>query len=355
MFFLLSHTADQPPMPLYANHRQMHPFLFVPQRSLGVLAELFGDGSFTSARSPTAVAPGAGAPGVPPASVGVSNDGAPAGTPLAPAVDTETKEAAGDGVDPLKSQEQQQEPPQDGGKEESISGADRGVGGAAAAAEKEEGVQGEERFVAHMSTLTDIFKVQDKVSTKKNKEEKEKDKGFKVASLFDGLAGASPATTTAPAADAGFSFAFGGDAAGSTVTTLPNGPEGTAVVGGTGEEPPTQVTASTKGLSSKDTVAAVPFPTARSKDGAPGQDPSASAAVPSSDTGTVLWRPLGDVVAVAARFVRTGKREEVESAWLGERRGLTQDFKRKHKDAVKGRKGAGGGAGRGSAFKKRRG
>ncbi|CAM9794698.1 unnamed protein product, partial [Ectocarpus sp. 12 AP-2014] len=57
---------------------------------------------------------------------------------------------------------------------------------------------------------------------------------------------------------------------------------------------------------------------------------------------TALWRPLDEVVAIAARFMRTGKREDVEAAWLGERRALTQDFKRKHKDAVKGRRGAAG-------------
>ncbi|CAM9632281.1 unnamed protein product, partial [Scytosiphon promiscuus] len=168
-----------------------------------------------------------------------------------------------------------------------------------------------------------------------------------------GLAGgAPPAASAATEADAGggggggggggFSFAFGGDGAGPTATTPSDGLiKGTALKGGPGKEGPAApdtaggAIASVGGLSS-DNPGPGPSSATALTDGAAGEDPSASAAGPLSGTVRALWRPLGDVVAVAARFVRTGKREDVESAWLGDRRALTQDFKRKHKDAVKG-------------------
>lgn len=241
-------------------------------------------------------------------------------------------------------QEQQQQAPPDEG-ETILPGADVAAGSKAAA-------PGEERFVAHMSTLTDIFTVRDKVSTKKSREEKEKDRGFKVASLFDGLAGGEelPAVAAAdPTAQAGgFSFAFGSGAAGVTPTQADAGERG--VTGSaTSQGPQVPPSRHSPGLDpasgpvDEHSTHPQPEPTPASASNAPQGTVT--------ETETALWRPLGDIVAAGARFVRTGKREHVEAAWLGERRALTQDFKRKHKDAVKGRRGAGAG---GAALKKRK-
>lgn len=335
-------------------------FAFALQRSLGVLAELFGGDSAAPAR-PAGEASGASssapAPVLESGAVGVGHvGGANAASPsVSKSIETYEGGVVLPKPDERQQQQQQQAPPGEG--ETLLPGA----GAAAAGSKAGEAPGGEERFVAHMSTLTDIFKVQDKVSTKKNREEKEKDKGFKVASLFDGLAGAEElqpvAAAAAAAAAAGpdaktsdFSFAFGSGEAGVAPARTADEDEdederaGTvSAEGGHSEQelslrhssgPPTESGAA-GGLSPN----SQPGLTPPSADGAP------------QGTETALWRSLGDVVAVAARFVRTGKREDVEVAWLGERRALTQDFKRKHKDAVKGRRGAGAG---GAASKKRR-
>lgn len=315
---------------------------FAPQRSLGVLAELFGGGSAAPAR-PTGEASGASsaptAPTLESGGAGVDNvgDGKAASASTPNAEETQERGSGGVHVELPKTEDQQQEQqatsPVEG--ETPLPAAGVAAGSTAEA-------PGQQRFVAHMPKLTDIFTVQDKVSTKKSREEKEKDKGFKVVSLFDGLAeaaGPQPVTAADQAAKAGgFSFAFGSGAAWVPAAHTDEG-EGTAVTvsaAGQSEQPPSPR----------------PSPGVHSASGPAeehGTPPSAASALQGTETG--LWRPLGDVVAIGARFVRTGKREHVEATWLGERRALTQDFKRKHKDAVKGRRGAGAG---GAALKTRK-
>ena len=231
-----------------------------------------------------------------------------------------------------------------------------------------------ERFVTHMSTLTDIFKVQDKASTKKNSEEKERDKGFKVTSLFGGLAegSGSVATPGGSSTEEGFSFSFG-DAVGQTVQITPQAGVGESS-GVEAERPPGEEA----GLSAERSVSQEDVdlngaggkvaPERTTDDGGGGARESARQSSAPAGRGTqdihgvdnldsiaeeatnggeaekqtaVLWCPLEDVVSIATRFVRSDKREDVEAAWLGERRALTQDFKRKHKDAVKGKRGFG--------------
>ncbi|CAM9917259.1 unnamed protein product, partial [Ectocarpus fasciculatus] len=218
----------------------------------------------------------------------------------------------------------------------------------------QDGGGGPERFVAHMSALTDIFTVKDKVSTKKNREEKDKDKGFKITSLFDaGLtAGAATAENPTPAGGDGvggtttglFSFGFGGERAGAPAAAAAAGD------GGTGAVPVEGQARSAASLSLATAATAAAAAASVSDGGHADGESQPGGPLPISNGGgggggavvaeTALWRPLDEVVAVAARFMRTGKREDVETAWLGERRALTQDFKRKHKDAVKGRRGA---------------
>lgn len=207
-----------------------------------------------------------------------------------------------------------------------------------------------ERFVAHMSTLTDIFKVEDKESTKKSQTEKEKDRGFRVTSLFDGFlppdtTTAGNATLTLPETSTTggevFSFSFGGDA-------------------GQPKEQPGEVGVASKGIAELDARGGQVRPTGGS--GPPGQvgisaevpvdaEQNAEQSVGEEATcysSPLFWRPLSDVVTAAARFVRVGSRADIEATWIHERHALTQDFKRKHKDAVKGRRGTARG-GRGGA------
>lgn len=334
------------PNPVFLSPLSPVGFLVALQRSLGVLAELFGGDS--GARAPPAADNSSGASSSPVPALGSGAavpdnvGGADAASPSVPNhTETQGGDSGGNVVLPTLPDEQQQHqqvPPERG--EATAPGASV----AAEAVPTAAAAPGEERFVAHMSTLTDIFTVRDKVSTKKSKEEKDKDKGFKVASLFDGLAGgedpqpAAAAVAAAPAPalaekEGGFSFGFGSGAAG----VPPTDPaEGQSQQVPSPRHSPGVLTASATA-------------SGQSTDSRPGLTPP-SAASPLQETETALWRPLGDLVAVAARFVRTGKREDVEAAWLGERRALTQDFKRKHKDAVKGRRGAGAA---GAASKKR--
>lgn len=201
---------------------------------------------------------------------------------------------------------------------------------------------GKERFVTHMSTLTDIFKVEDKIGTKKNKEEKEKDKGFKLAPLFDSLGGASSSSGgVVPTPGEGFSFSFGaggdGETAGSSFAAT--GVDSSGV----------EVEPRSKGHAGSLTVGSdnlLQYP-----QGLDGGD--SFVGNEGEKQAMVLWRPLEDMEAVAMRFVRSDKREEVEAAWLEERRALTHDFKRKHKDAVKGRRGFGVRVGGGAKRKRR--
>eukprot|EP00903_Cladosiphon_okamuranus_P015959 g14741.t1 len=318
------------------------------ERSLGVLDSLFGSGRAPHAR-PNGDAPGASCPTAPrleSAAAGVDNSGdSKAVPPSASNTQKAHMRDSGDVVLPKPEEQQQQQQatlPDEGEGETPLLGA----GGAAGSTTE---VPGEERFVAHMPKLTDIFTVRDKVSTKKSKEEKDRDKGFKVASLFDGLAGAgeprpdaeaaaeAAAAATPGAGAGGFSFAFSSGAVGTTAAHTEAGDGAiTGSAAGQNEQPPWRRQS-------------------------PGVDPASgpaeehdtrsSAGSALQGTERALWRPLGDVVAVGARFVRTGNREQVEAAWLGERRALTQDFKRKHKDAVKGRRGTGAG---GAALKKRK-
>lgn len=327
---------------------------FSLQRSLGVLAELFGGGKATPARPVVEAISASSAPVPAPKSggAGVYNiDGAKLASPLvAESTETQEKEA----VPPKTHEEQQRQRPAPPDEGETTPPEAEG-----AAESKAEG-PGEMRFVAHMSTLTDIFKVKDKVSTKKSTEEKQKDRGFKVASLFDRLAGAegpqpAPAAAAAAAGPAstsgGFSFSFDGSVAGATSARTDDREDARTVISTGGQSHPAP---SPQPSSDLPTVSC--FPTSNGLAGNPGSQSRPGLTSPSAPsalgrTELALWRPLGDVVAVAARFVRTGKREDVEAAWLGERRALTQDFKRKHKDAVKGRKGSGAG---GAASKARK-
>lgn len=204
-----------------------------------------------------------------------------------------------------------------------------------------------ERFVTHMSTLTDIFKVEDKVSTKKNKEEKERDKGFKLVTLFESLGGASGEGVLAPGGSSpgeGFSFSFGADAEGGTAGSAPEAIGGNSA--GVEVEPHSErqtglltmesdsLRTSRSGDSGRQVVGSLQdLQSLEGEDNSIGNE--------GEKQRMVLWRPLEDVEAVAMRFVRSDKREKVEAAWLEERRALTHDFKRKHKDAVKGRRGFG--------------
>lgn len=266
------------------------------------------------------------------------------------------------------------------------SGSGDGKGGAKPVSSIAGDVQsgGQDKFVAHMSTLTDIFKVEDKKSTKKNQAEKEKDKGFRIVSLFDDSLSTAPTTATnpanttdvplatnpaAPAASAGlFSFSFGGGADGAGLSESSREVESVTVEKALGEsgregarvrlgetpvakdhqmDQPSYVNAI--GIGSTSTADGIDGGTAAPQQNQDGQ------ALPVAATSSLLWRPLAAVVTVAAGFVRAGSREEIESAWIQGRRALTQDFKRKHKDAVKGRRGAtrGGHGARGAG--KRRG
>lgn len=195
-----------------------------------------------------------------------------------------------------------------------------------------------ERFVTHMSTLTDIFKVEDKIGTKKNKEEKERDKGFKLAPLFDSLGGASGGGVSTPGE--GFSFSFeaegDGETAGSSFTA--SGVDSSGVEVGPRYKGQTEVlTVDSDNLQDPQSL--------EGGDSCVGNEAEKQT--------MLLWRPLEDMEAVAMRFVRSDKREEVEAAWLEERRALTHDFKRKHKDAVKGRRGFGVRVGGGAKRKRR--
>eukprot|EP00752_Nemacystus_decipiens_P007935 g7089.t1 len=301
------------------------------ERSLGVLAELFGGDSAAPVR-PIGEASGASpapAPAQESGAAGMDDVGEASAPSICDAKDK--AEGVREDVEVQKTdgqQRQQRDPPPL--SEGEASGADNSSGPKTEA-------PGEERFVAHMSTLTDIFTVRDKLTTKKSKEEKEKDKGFKVASLFGGLAGTEEPQPAKAAADpaekaGGFSFAFGGAVA-RVAPTSTRKDENT--VAASTEEPGEQVSS---GL----------HPASGPADGR--GTPPTTADAPRR-TETALWRPLGDVVAFGARFVRVGERDHVEAAWLSERRALTQDFKRKHKDAVKGRRGAGSG---GAALKNRK-
>ena len=306
------------------------------QRSLGVLAELFGGDGAAPAR-PTGEKSGASPDSVPAPESGMAGVDDVGDAKAASTSVSNTKET-GDGVGGgvvLPEPNEQQQPAPLGDGETPLPGAGVGAGITSAV---------QERFVAHMPKLTDIFTVQDKVSTKKSREEKEKDKGFKVTSLFGGLVGGEgPKPAAGPEATAsGFSFAFGGGAVGVPGAPTDDG-EGATTVSRDSEQAPSAQ--HSPGLH----PASVPAD-GQSTQPQPGTIPPSPGDAPDG-TDTALWRPLGDIVAVGARFVRTGGRENVEAAWLGERRALTQDFKRKHKDAVKGRRGAGGG---GAALKKRK-
>lgn len=226
---------------------------------------------------------------------------------------------------------------------------------------------GQERFVAHMPTLTDIFKVEDKQSTKKNQAEKDKDKSFRIASLFGDSCSTAPTSATgvlpdtassaAPAASGGaFSFSFGGSTDAAVASTEESHQvEGVATDNTPGESCREGVKVGLGGRPAKDhqmdghpsDVSAVGIRSRSTADGTVGrtaapQESQDGESLPTvaAATSSLLWRPLAAVVTVAAGFVRTGSREEIESTWIQERRALTQDFKRKHKDAVKGRRGA---------------
>lgn len=257
-----------------------------------------------------------------------------------------------------------------------------------------------ERFVAHMSTLTDIFKVEDKVSTKKNQQEKEKDKGFKMASLFGSAPSDSVETFEGTTSGAGTTslgsglgqvvaagniegaggFSFGFADSGDSAVGQGSGVSSTWMDGVQGDAG--KATGDNIRRDGSDSHQQMQSGSQRQQREVHGQDEGArttrttpaASIVSHESTGvagvaggtgvshedeegreTVFWRPLSDVVAVAAQFVRAGKREDVETAWLGKRKALTQDFKRKHKDALKGRRGAGVGRGRGGLAKRRRG
>ncbi|CAM9600082.1 unnamed protein product [Pylaiella littoralis] len=348
------------------------------ERNLGVLAQLFGG---DSAR------PAGGTSGASSSSAGGLERGGAFGSdktsdatalPAPPTVETGAKRGDGGGAPLQVCEQQQQQQQQEGGgiEEGNVPLCRAGVGTGrteeGVPVEDKEGQQEEERFVAHMPSLTDIFKVQDKVSAKKNKAEKEKDKGFKIASLFDSVksaetgpgAGATGAEAGGGGGGGGFSFAFGSETTKSSAAVVHAGEEGginpMAAEGraaGAGLPTSNDLIPCLKGGLSSSSNSASPssaLPASTNNRSHPGLTPPSAAAGAIPGTQSVLWRPLGDVVAVAARFVRTGKREDVEVTWLGERRSLTQDFKRKHKDAVKGRRGAGGAGSRAVSKKRRR-
>lgn len=249
-----------------------------------------------------------------------------------------------------------------------------------------------ERFVAHLPSLTEIFRVEDKVSTKKNELEKEKDKNFRVVSLFGNAfssleAGAvgginsSKLQNPPPSASSAsggidssgpsritktgdFAFAFDEGTMSSQVSA---GSEGVTRNGDDDVVSPDKNTAYGAPAVS---ASASTSPARLGKNSAGGDDgdiePEASARAISATatsvgspsmvslgvaSGPSLWRPLDQVIAVAARFVRAGCQEDVEAAWLKDRKALTEDFKRKHKDAVKSRRGprAGRGSGLGNS------
>ncbi|CAM9696285.1 unnamed protein product, partial [Chrysoparadoxa australica] len=62
---------------------------------------------------------------------------------------------------------------------------------------------------------------------------------------------------------------------------------------------------------------------------------TATPAAPAAPSILGLWRDLSALEAVGRQFVRAGTLEEIEADWLQRRKGLTLDFKRKHKTAVK--------------------
>jgi RNA recognition motif. (a.k.a. RRM, RBD, or RNP domain) len=167
-----------------------------------------------------------------------------------------------------------------------------------------------ERFVTHLSSLTDIFKVQDKASTKMSEQEKARAIGFKVSSLFS-----SDATAEQPAAAAGsgtapsdsaFSFGFDDEsadaskelAAAAVAVTLPHDSEVDAA------------------LRDLDSAA------------------SARAEVQQIEV-RGLWSSMDSVRQGAALFCRQESESAIEERWLHSRRNLTADFKRKHKTALK--------------------
>lgn len=191
-----------------------------------------------------------------------------------------------------------------------------------------------ERFVAHMSVLTDIFRVEDKVSTKKNEEEKKKDKGFLVASLFDaseGDEGAPSASAEIPSTSNGKMAPALGTSAGTKDTSFSFSfateelPRDQGSVEGPRKEQEERGTRSSHGGVVVRTQSE--------------PDKAGSGTAPCGALPVLLWRSLDDVMAVASKFVRSGCREDVEAAWLRDRKALTDDFKRKHKDAVKMRRG----------------
>jgi hypothetical protein len=194
-------------------------------------------------------------------------------------------------------------------------GASSGVAATAAAGAAAAAVSGgrvavaalsSERFVTHLSSLTDIFKVQDKASTKMSEQEKARATGFKVSSLFSSDAAAEQSAAAAAAADSAFSFGFDESAdadeelaaAAAAAVMLPHDSEVDAA------------------LRDLDSAA------------------SARAEVQQIEV-RGLWSSMDSVRQGAALFCRQESEAAIEEQWLHSRRNLTADFKRKHKTALK--------------------
>ncbi|KAG5182435.1 hypothetical protein JKP88DRAFT_278099 [Tribonema minus] len=188
-----------------------------------------------------------------------------------------------------------------------------------------------ERFIARVGTLTDIFSVQDKVTTKLSAEEKARATGFKLSSLFGGDDGGGGG-----GGDGG-SEAGGGGSGGAgeaTVHTFAFG--GIAEDGKGGDE--------SKTSKQKRTALEQAEPQQRRQqrvedkenvDVKRGSKGAAAAPLPPAELR--IWGDMDAIRARAAQFCRQGTDAEIEERWLQSRRNLTVDFKRKHKEALKSR------------------
>jgi RNA recognition motif. (a.k.a. RRM, RBD, or RNP domain) len=165
-----------------------------------------------------------------------------------------------------------------------------------------------ERFVTSLSSLTDIFKVQDKASTKMSEQEKERATGFKVSSLFSSDAAEQPAAASSGAAPSDSAFSFGFDDSADASEELPAA-----------------------------AAAAVTLPHDSEVDAALRDLDSAASAKAEVQQIEVrgLWSSMDSVRQGAALFCRQESEAAIEEQWLHSRRNLTADFKRKHKTALK--------------------